>query len=269
MEITVQAKPVQEIIAAIQSLDLDPIKFKLMDTEEGHGWTRAQADHMEVEYKRFLTLLAKYPNASIAPSKSVDKFWHGHILDTLKYAEDCHKTFGYFLHHFPYFGMRGAQDAANLAAAAATMKELYEREFGAQTMQGASFCGVTNSAPLNAVPQDAAFCGAPNTASFCGATNTASFCGATPSSVQQASAKDSAFCGATNNVSFCGAPNTVSFCGATPANERQTAAQEAAFCGATPDASFCGTTNSVSFCGIKTAGTVGSILNTSSRPTLP
>src|SRR5688572_19376486 len=102
------SKPIQEIVAAIQALDLEPIKFKLMDPDEGKGWSRETAEHMEGEYKKFLTLLVKYPEATIAPSKDVDAFWHGHILDTMKYAEDCERVFGYFLHHFPYFGMRGA-----------------------------------------------------------------------------------------------------------------------------------------------------------------
>jgi len=123
-------KSVEQIIAGIEALDLEPIKFKLMDTEEGQGWSREYTDKMEVAYKRFLTLVVKYPEEAIAPSKDIDNFWHGHILDTMKYAEDCEHVFGYFLHHFPYFGLRGAQDAANLAAASARTKQLYEEEFG-------------------------------------------------------------------------------------------------------------------------------------------
>jgi len=133
-------KSAEQVVAAIQSLDLDPIKLKLMDAEEGQGWSRAYADRMEIAYKRFLTLLIKYPQETIAPSKDVDKFWHGHILDTLKYAEDCERVFGCFLHHFPYFGMRGAADAADLRAAAANMNALYEREFGEPQPAGSSWC---------------------------------------------------------------------------------------------------------------------------------
>ena len=135
---TQASKPVAHTVAAIAALDLDPIKLKLMDPEEGPGWSREYADRMEVAYKRFLTLLAKFPDETIAPTKDVDKFWHGHILDTIKYAEDCEKTFGYFLHHFPYFGMRGEQDAADLRAAAARMHEIYEREFGEALPTGAT-----------------------------------------------------------------------------------------------------------------------------------
>src|SRR6266498_4158302 len=138
-----ESKPVEQIVGAIQALDLEPIKVKLMDTEEGQGWSREYVDQMEIAYRRFLTLSVKYPEETIAPSKDVDKFWHGHILDTMKYAEDCQNVFGYFVHHFPYFGMRGEEDAANLAKAGKTTTRLYEKEFGETLLSRASMCSVT------------------------------------------------------------------------------------------------------------------------------
>ena len=131
------SKPAAEIVSAIRALDLDPIKVKLMDTDEGQGWSREYADRMEVAYKRFLTLLVTHPETTVAPSKEIDKFWHAHILDTMKYAEDCQQVFGYFLHHFPYFGLRGADDAAQLAQAGQDMERLYLQEFG-EAMPGAA-----------------------------------------------------------------------------------------------------------------------------------
>ncbi len=142
MQMQSEGKPVEEIVAAIQALDLEPIKFKLMDTEEGQGWSREYVEQMAIAYKRFLTLSVKYPKETIAPSKDVDKFWHGHILDTIKYAEDCQNVFGYFVHHFPYFGMRGEEDAANLAEAGKTTNRLYEKEFGETLPSRASMCSV-------------------------------------------------------------------------------------------------------------------------------
>lgn len=118
------------LATSIASLNLDPIKIKLMDKKEGKGWTRAQADNAEIAYKQFLQLNLKYPGKSIVPTATCDTFWHAHILDTQKYAEDCQKIFGYFLHHFPYFGMRGEEDAANLKTAFEETKALYASEFG-------------------------------------------------------------------------------------------------------------------------------------------
>lgn len=136
------SKPAAEIVAAIGALDLDPIKVKLTDTEEGQGWSREYADRMEVAYKRFLTLLVTHPETTVAPSKEIDKFWHAHILDTMKYAEDCQQVFGYFLHHFPYFGLRGEADAAQLAQAGQDMERLYQEEFGEPmpTESAAAYC---------------------------------------------------------------------------------------------------------------------------------
>ena len=178
---TQACKSVAHSVAAIQALDLDPIKLKLMDPEEGQGWSREYADRMEVAYKRYLTLLAKFPDETIAPTKDVDKFWHGHILDTMKYAEDCENVFGYFLHHFPYFGMRGEQDAADLRAASERMHEIYEREFGeALPGEAAAFCMAAKpaSAFCMAAKPESAFCMAAKPASgFCMATrNAGAFC---------------------------------------------------------------------------------------------
>ena len=149
MNTQLAARSTEQVIAAIQALDLDPIKFKLMDPEEGQGWSREYVNQMAIEYKRFLTLSVKYSEETIAPSKDVDKFWHGHILDTMKYAEDCQNVFGYFLHHFPYFGMRGEEDAANLAEAGRTTQRLYEQEFGKTNPSRPSMCAVavTKDAP--------------------------------------------------------------------------------------------------------------------------
>ncbi len=116
--------------ASIAALDLDPIKVKLMHAESGEGWTRAYADAVEFEYRRFLHLMKKYPHEQAAPLFDVDIFWHYHILDTMKYAEDCQAVFGYFLHHFPYVGLRGEDDLELHHRVGDRMRELYEETFG-------------------------------------------------------------------------------------------------------------------------------------------
>lgn len=114
----------------IAATDFSMIKLKLQDAEEGPGWSPEMCDVVEEEYKRFLGLKRAYPDREIVPNRSVDLFWHQHILDTAKYSEDCERLFGYFLHHYPYFGMQGAQDFANLCAAFEDTKILYELHFG-------------------------------------------------------------------------------------------------------------------------------------------
>ncbi|TWI65353.1 uncharacterized protein DUF1399 [Pseudoduganella lurida] len=128
----------QQAFGTIEALDLEPIKVKLMHEESGEGWSRAHADAVEKEYRRFLILMKKYPQEQAAPLMDVDTFWHYHILDTLKYAADCDAVFGHFLHHFPYIGLRGEADKAAHHRLGVRMKELYEETFGEDYGQAAS-----------------------------------------------------------------------------------------------------------------------------------
>ena len=113
-----------------KSLDLEPIIIKAMDPDEGHGWDFGLACRIAAEYRRFWVLCAEHQDEAVVPSNLVDNFWHLHILDTQKYAEDCERFLGFFLHHFPYFGMRGEADARNLSASWEKTKALYQQTFG-------------------------------------------------------------------------------------------------------------------------------------------
>lgn len=119
-----------ELLRESGALDLGMVKLKLADADEGEGWTAAYCDRVEVEYRRYLVLSQQYSDRAIVPSRIIDKFWHYHILDTQAYAVDCDRLFGEFLHHFPYFGMRGAEDAQALGDAYDDTLVLYERHFG-------------------------------------------------------------------------------------------------------------------------------------------
>ncbi|MCE3606011.1 hypothetical protein LXA47_20725 [Massilia sp. P8910] len=128
-----------DAIKAISELDLEPIKMKLMHVESGEGWSLEKAEAVEVEYRRFLCLMKAFPEEDISPLVEVDIFWHYHILDTMKYAKDCEQAFGYFLHHYPYVGMSGAHDDAQvLQACADRMRDLYEQVFDESYGQRAS-----------------------------------------------------------------------------------------------------------------------------------
>jgi hypothetical protein len=176
---------------AIRALDLDPIKVKLMDKESGEGWSVEKASLVEAEYRRFLFLIKTFPNEATAPLRDVDTFWHYHILDTMKYAHDCESVFGYFLHHFPYAGLRGADDTAAQERLGERMKNMYEHIFGreyklAALSEGAAPAGDRKQAGI-------AFCAAP-------AISGVAFCAAP----------------ATTGVAFCAAPATprIAFCAA-------------------------------------------------------
>lgn len=119
-----------DLFKAVMELDLEPIKTKLMHVESGEGWDLNKANAVEKEYRRFLCLMKLYPHEHIAPTFLVDTFWHYHILDTMKYAVDCEKVFGYFQHHYPYVGLRGGDDAQVRIDSGERMRVLYEELFG-------------------------------------------------------------------------------------------------------------------------------------------
>ncbi len=126
---SIQVK-LNELPGSVAALDFEMVKRKLQDPEEGKGWDVETCLEAELEYRRFLALKLAYPNEDIVPNQVVDVFWHQHILDTMSYVRDCDAVFGQFLHHYPYFGMNGPQDAQNLVDAFEATKVLYAKHFG-------------------------------------------------------------------------------------------------------------------------------------------
>ena len=116
--------------ADIAAIDLEMVKMKLQDPDEGKGWDPETCEQAELEYKRYLQLNRMHEDQPIVPTTTMDTMWHFHILDTKAYHRDCQETFGYYFHHYPYFGMRGKQDEENLKNAFFKTCELYEQAFG-------------------------------------------------------------------------------------------------------------------------------------------
>ncbi|MCG2585716.1 glycine-rich domain-containing protein-like [Massilia sp. TS11] len=170
----------QHAFQAIADLDLEPIKVKLMHRESGEGWSLDQANAVEFEYRRFLYLMKQFPHEATAPRQDVDIFWHYHILDTLKYAQDCERVFGYFLHHFPYIGLRGEEDELAHHRVGQRMKELYESTFETP------YPGAGRDAFSGAAVQTA-FSGAAVATAFSGAAVGTAFSGAAIDSLSHAS----------------------------------------------------------------------------------
>ena len=96
----------------IAALNLECISYKACRDE---GWSLEKIDRIEREYRVFLQMLRLkdlYGLDSVAPTRDIDKYWHHHILDTSKYQDDCQSLFGGYIHHFPYSGVFGKEDAA-------------------------------------------------------------------------------------------------------------------------------------------------------------
>jgi hypothetical protein len=146
-----QTRDVAVMWHAIDALDFTRLKAK-MAQRRGDTLTTQAIDRAEADYRRFLKLCAKYPDAPIVPTEEVDEFWHLHILDTQRYGEDCKQIFGGMLHHDPYIGMVPGEDQARHRALADASQVLTAREFG-EAGADAAYC-------VRAVPQEtsAAYC---------------------------------------------------------------------------------------------------------------
>jgi hypothetical protein len=118
----------ERIPESIRSLDFEPLVVKLLEEQKAQSVDEAWFAVRELA--RFYTLLLKYPQRRLCPSRFVDKVWHAHILDTIYYRRDCQNVFGRYLDHFPYFGLRGQQDSKDLIAAFVAMREYYNETFG-------------------------------------------------------------------------------------------------------------------------------------------
>jgi hypothetical protein len=209
--------------AAFEALDLNPIKMKLMHEASGEGWSEQRTDAVETEYRRFLFLMKKHPDAGASPTVDVDTFWHYHILDTMKYARDCEAAFGFFLHHYPYVGMAAGAESEHVQAGE-RMRELYEVEFGVVVRGDAAFC-----ASPGKQAGSTAFCASPGKQA--GST---AFCAYPGQPVARAG--DIAFCASpglpaikAGNTAFCaspGKPTATAFCASpgTPAVKASTIA---------------------------------------------
>ena len=77
------------------SYDLSPITASL--TKKGIP----EAQRIEQEFRRFAGLCYLHPQKDLAPSKTVDEFWHELILDTRTYRDFCVRVFGEYLDHIP------------------------------------------------------------------------------------------------------------------------------------------------------------------------
>jgi len=84
----------ENIESRIGRIDLRMINAKVM---RKNNWTQQRTDDAEKAYRDFLA------SGEPVPSPDADVFWHQHILDTNKYADDCNAVFGKFLHHVPSY----------------------------------------------------------------------------------------------------------------------------------------------------------------------
>jgi hypothetical protein len=248
----------------ILDLNLDPIKVKLMHVESGEGWSLHRVNAVEREYRRFLFLMKTFPNEHTAPLVDVDIFWHYHILDTLKYAVDCDAIFGYFLHHFPYIGLRGEEDKEALALMGERMGTLYEATFGEDyvraevaaetpaycaTAAAAAYCATSTKA-VNAT---AAYCATGTkavnaTAAYCATGTKAAYCAANAAPAYCATSNKAAYCAANVAPAYCATSTKAAYCAANVAPAYCATSTKAAYCAANVAPAYCATSTKAAYC---------------------
>jgi hypothetical protein len=215
----------------IVGLDLDPIKVKLMHKQSGENWTLQKANAVEAEYRRFLYLTKTFPQESISPTSDVDIFWHYHILDTMKYAKDCQEVFGYFLHHFPYVGMRGEDDLRAQHEMDKRTRALYD-----QTFSASAACGERGEVAVTATASDGklAWCSVTAKQAWCSVTAKQSWCSVTAKPAWCSVTAKPAWCSVTAKAARSGAAEPV-WCSVT-AKPASPEAAERAWCSVTAKA---------------------------------
>lgn len=121
MELTASTAT-KQFLERLNRLDFGPIAFQLMNPDDKPGLTLAEATAAIEDYRRFLVLSYLYQDRAIVPSRSVDRVWHLHLLDSQKYISDCMEVLGYVLHHYPYH--QASEDAFGDTC------QLWKRHFG-------------------------------------------------------------------------------------------------------------------------------------------
>ena len=128
----------EEAVNHINNIDFSSIIEKLCSADRllCRKWSLVEAEVAIQYYKNFLFLNKKYLDEFpvIPPMLEVDEIWHHHILDTRRYINDCNQIFGYYFHHFPYFGTRDHSDKENLDTAFQLTQTLHEAEFGSKML---------------------------------------------------------------------------------------------------------------------------------------
>jgi hypothetical protein len=121
---------ISAFLSRLNQIDFGPIAYKLMHPAHGKAWTLEQTAHEIQQYRRFLWLIHRYPQCIIVPSQNIDDVLHQHVLDTLKYAQDCQTLFGEFKHHWPYHGTGDTADRQFADDAFSETQRLWVKHFG-------------------------------------------------------------------------------------------------------------------------------------------
>ena len=131
---------VDNALALVSSIDLSKISAKL---QSHYGVSGDDVEVMSDLYRKWLALHMCYPNAELTPNELLDEYFGTHIFWILRaYSRDCEKLFGFYLHHYPYFGLEGDEQARD--AGFDLTNALFKKHFGAELVGVANPCKSTD-----------------------------------------------------------------------------------------------------------------------------
>ncbi len=88
-----------------------------------------ELQRMELDYRRFLALIAEHSNVTLAPTQAIDEMWHLHMLHPVAYHQDCMAFLGYLLDHDAGFGVSD-EERPTLEAFFDHTSDLWQQTFG-------------------------------------------------------------------------------------------------------------------------------------------
>ena len=82
--------------------DVDRHYLEEMLIGENPGYTSRETDKLIYELENFYTVI-RDDLYQCGPPKKIDAVYHHHVLNTHLYRGFCHKTFGRFVDHVPFW----------------------------------------------------------------------------------------------------------------------------------------------------------------------
>jgi hypothetical protein len=117
----------------VAALSLDSVRNKFAFKKSLWWNLRRSVDKVERQYRQFLYLIVCNPGKTVVPwSRDLDDFWHEHILDTTKYAQDCNFILGSFIHHNPHL----PEGSLHHSEASAETRKMYVTAFRESARKG-------------------------------------------------------------------------------------------------------------------------------------
>ena len=133
---------IKDAMVLVEELDFTEQNAKLISF---YGWESDKVMLMERLYKEWLVLHKVYGHSvAFAPNGMLDEYWHYHILDTKKYMDDCNRVFGYYLHHYPYFGLTKKETKQDLESGFELTRKLFKKHFDHDLLGKANPCSATS-----------------------------------------------------------------------------------------------------------------------------